>query len=166
MAGDDLAETKKGSSKNPKNSNESKLKQSNALCIICWTFRVWLRVPGEIDSFFEFVDLQNLQLSFSRRTRTLLDLTMWVPIRWFQFKRRIFLCICFISVIQFGTTPSLNSVFQPGKSLYTTVRELVENALDSAESISELPEVEVTMYVPYFLLIRYVSSGRRKCVDV
>lgn len=38
--------------------------------------------------------------------------------------------------------------FQPGKSLYTTVRELVENALDSAESISELPEVEVTMYVP------------------
>lgn len=41
--------------------------------------------------------------------------------------------------------------FQPGKSLYTTVRELVENALDSAESISELPEVEVTMYV----------SGRR-----
>lgn len=38
--------------------------------------------------------------------------------------------------------------FQPGKSLYTTVRELVENALDSSESISELPEVEVTMYVP------------------
>jgi hypothetical protein len=34
---------------------------------------------------------------------------------------------------------------QPGKSLYTTVRELVENALDSAESISELPEVEVTI---------------------
>ncbi|XLS92589.1 hypothetical protein HN51_068597, partial [Arachis hypogaea] len=26
----------------------------------------------------------------------------------------------------------------PGKSLYTTVRELVENSLDSAESISEL----------------------------
>ncbi|KAH0855144.1 LOW QUALITY PROTEIN: hypothetical protein HID58_020453, partial [Brassica napus] len=33
----------------------------------------------------------------------------------------------------------------PGKSLYTTVRELVENALDSSESISELPEVEVTI---------------------
>jgi DNA topoisomerase VI subunit B len=55
---------------------------------------------------------------------------------------------------------------QPGKSLYTTVRELVENALDSAESISELPEVEVTMYVPYFVLIRDVSSGRRNCVGV
>ena len=35
--------------------------------------------------------------------------------------------------------------FQPGKSLYTTVRELVENALDSAESISELPVVDITM---------------------
>lgn len=34
---------------------------------------------------------------------------------------------------------------QPGKSLYTTVRELVENSLDSSESISELPVVEVTM---------------------
>ncbi|KAM0009757.1 putative DNA topoisomerase (ATP-hydrolyzing) [Helianthus debilis subsp. tardiflorus] len=33
----------------------------------------------------------------------------------------------------------------PGKSLYTTVRELVENALDSAESIAELPLVEVTI---------------------
>ncbi|KAK2985671.1 hypothetical protein RJ640_026355 [Escallonia rubra] len=31
------------------------------------------------------------------------------------------------------------------KSLYTTVRELVENALDSAESISELPVVEITI---------------------
>lgn len=37
------------------------------------------------------------------------------------------------------------SEYQPGKSLYTTVRELVENALDSAESIAELPLVEVTM---------------------
>lgn len=44
--------------------------------------------------------------------------------------------------------------FQPGKSLYTTVRELVENALDSSESISELPEVEVTMYVPFLSHIR------------
>ena len=34
---------------------------------------------------------------------------------------------------------------QPGKSLYTTIRELVENALDSAESISELPHIEITM---------------------
>lgn len=36
---------------------------------------------------------------------------------------------------------------QPGKCLYTTVRELVENALDSAEAIAELPIIEITMYV-------------------
>jgi DNA topoisomerase-6 subunit B len=34
---------------------------------------------------------------------------------------------------------------QPGKSLYTTVREFVENSLDSAEDIGELPQVELTM---------------------
>lgn len=34
---------------------------------------------------------------------------------------------------------------QPGKCLYTTIRELVENALDSAESISELPIIEIAM---------------------
>ena len=34
---------------------------------------------------------------------------------------------------------------QPGKGLYTTVRELVENALDSAESISTLPEISIVM---------------------
>nr|KAJ0226939.1 hypothetical protein LSAT_V11C100044210 [Lactuca sativa] len=34
---------------------------------------------------------------------------------------------------------------KPGKSLDSTVRELVENALDSAESIGELPLVEITM---------------------
>ncbi|CAI9278168.1 unnamed protein product [Lactuca saligna] len=34
----------------------------------------------------------------------------------------------------------------PGKSLYNTVRELVENALDSAESIGELPLVEITIW--------------------
>jgi hypothetical protein len=41
-----------------------------------------------------------------------------------------------------STTP------QPGKCLYTTVRELVENALDSAESISRLPEISLTMCAP------------------
>ncbi|ONK62882.1 uncharacterized protein A4U43_C07F9110 [Asparagus officinalis] len=34
---------------------------------------------------------------------------------------------------------------KPGKSLCTTVRELVENSLDSAESISELPIIAITM---------------------
>ena len=32
-----------------------------------------------------------------------------------------------------------------GKSLYTTIRELVENGLDAAESIGSLPEVNVTV---------------------
>lgn len=34
---------------------------------------------------------------------------------------------------------------QAGKCLYTTIRELVENALDSAESISVLPVIDITM---------------------
>ena len=33
----------------------------------------------------------------------------------------------------------------PGKSLYTTVREFVENSLDAAESIQILPDVKVTI---------------------
>ncbi|GKD53418.1 DNA topoisomerase 6 subunit B [Tanacetum coccineum] len=37
------------------------------------------------------------------------------------------------------------SDYQPRKYLYTTVRELVENSLDSSESIAELPFVEVTI---------------------
>lgn len=36
-------------------------------------------------------------------------------------------------------------LLQPGKCLYTTIRELVENALDSAESIKVLPDIEITM---------------------
>jgi DNA topoisomerase VI subunit B len=32
---------------------------------------------------------------------------------------------------------------QPGKSLFTTIRELVENSLDAAESIHAFPEVFV-----------------------
>lgn len=32
---------------------------------------------------------------------------------------------------------------QPGKCLYTTIRELVENSLDSAESISMLPDIDI-----------------------
>lgn len=33
----------------------------------------------------------------------------------------------------------------PGKCLYTTIRELVENALDAAESISQLPDIDITV---------------------
>lgn len=34
---------------------------------------------------------------------------------------------------------------QAGKSLYTTIRELVENSLDAAESIGALPLVALTI---------------------
>ncbi|XP_054812104.1 DNA topoisomerase 6 subunit B isoform X3 [Prosopis cineraria] len=40
-------------------------------------------------------------------------------------------------------SPDRRAHNSPGKCLYTTVRELVENSLDSAESISELPVVEI-----------------------
>ena len=33
----------------------------------------------------------------------------------------------------------------PGKSLYTTIREFVENSLDAAESIQSLPDITVTV---------------------
>jgi DNA topoisomerase VI subunit B len=36
---------------------------------------------------------------------------------------------------------------QPGRCLYTTVRELVENSLDAAESIGMLPDIDVEMCV-------------------
>lgn len=45
----------------------------------------------------------------------------------------------------FAENKNIAGFDNPGKSLYTTVRELVENALDSSESISELPAVEVTI---------------------
>ena len=34
---------------------------------------------------------------------------------------------------------------QPGKSLYTTIREFVENSLDAAESINSLPEITISI---------------------
>lgn len=36
-------------------------------------------------------------------------------------------------------------MWQAGKSLYTTIRELVENSLDAAESIGALPLVSLTV---------------------
>lgn len=45
----------------------------------------------------------------------------------------------------FAENKNIAGFDNPGKSLYTTVRELVENALDSAESISELPDIEITI---------------------
>ncbi|KAG9156217.1 hypothetical protein Leryth_021623 [Lithospermum erythrorhizon] len=45
----------------------------------------------------------------------------------------------------FADNKNISGFDNPGKCLYTTVRELVENALDSAESISELPVVEIVI---------------------
>ncbi|XVE60067.1 hypothetical protein DITRI_Ditri05aG0096600 [Diplodiscus trichospermus] len=45
----------------------------------------------------------------------------------------------------FAENKNIAGFDNPGKCLYTTVRELVENALDSAESISELPVVDITI---------------------
>ncbi|XP_078438414.1 topoisomerase 6 subunit B isoform X2 [Wolffia australiana] len=45
----------------------------------------------------------------------------------------------------FAENKNIAGFDNPGKSLYTTMRELVENALDSAESISVLPEIEITI---------------------
>ena len=39
------------------------------------------------------------------------------------------------------------ALLQPGKCLYTSVRELVENSLDAAESIGQLPDIAITMWV-------------------
>ncbi|XP_077210440.1 topoisomerase 6 subunit B [Tasmannia lanceolata] len=45
----------------------------------------------------------------------------------------------------FAENKNIAGFDNPGKSLYTTVRELVENSLDSAESISDLPAIEITI---------------------
>ncbi|KAJ4755073.1 DNA topoisomerase 6 subunit B [Rhynchospora pubera] len=45
----------------------------------------------------------------------------------------------------FAENKNIAGFDNPGKSLYTTVREFVENSLDSAESISELPSIEVAI---------------------
>jgi DNA topoisomerase-6 subunit B len=45
----------------------------------------------------------------------------------------------------FADNKNIAGFDNPGKCLYTTVRELVENSLDSAESINQLPNVEITI---------------------
>ena len=42
---------------------------------------------------------------------------------------------------------------QPGKSLYTTVREFIENSLDAAEDAGHLPSIEIEMYVSVMIFI-------------
>eukprot|EP00889_Picochlorum_renovo_P003283 jgi/Picre1/30313/NNA_005677.t1 len=45
----------------------------------------------------------------------------------------------------FADNKNIAGFDNPGKCLYTTIRELVENSLDSAESISVLPDIEITV---------------------
>ncbi|EIE26704.1 hypothetical protein COCSUDRAFT_11853 [Coccomyxa subellipsoidea C-169] len=45
----------------------------------------------------------------------------------------------------FAENKNIAGFDNPGKCLYTTVRELVENSLDAAESSGNLPDVEVTI---------------------
>ncbi|KAG7673745.1 hypothetical protein Ndes2437B_g01910 [Nannochloris sp. 'desiccata'] len=52
----------------------------------------------------------------------------------------------------FAENKNIAGFDNPGKCLYTTIRELVENSLDSAESISQLPEIEIT--------VEEISQGR------
>ncbi|RYR59667.1 hypothetical protein Ahy_A05g025575 [Arachis hypogaea] len=49
----------------------------------------------------------------------------------------VFVQICRISPKFFAENKNIAGFDNPGKSLYTTVRELVENSLDSAEEIKK-----------------------------
>lgn len=55
----------------------------------------------------------------------------------------------FPKVLEHGSLTILpirvSNFIQAGKSLYTTIRELVENSLDAAESIGVLPLVSLTV---------------------
>jgi hypothetical protein len=55
---------------------------------------------------------------------------------------------------------------QPGKSLYTTLRELIENGLDAAEAIGELPDLEITIEeLSLKTLNKEMGIGNRERVD-
>lgn len=82
-------------------------------------------------------------------TRTSPDSTMWVSLGVSQGPHEV--CMACAACTAFTCAHELASYClpdpQPGKCLYTTIRELVENALDSAESISNLPVIDITMLV-------------------
>ena len=52
---------------------------------------------------------------------------------------------CHYQSVHWGNTSACSACAQPGKCLYTTVRELVENSLDAAEDAGSLPEIDITM---------------------
>ena len=45
----------------------------------------------------------------------------------------------------FAENQNIAGFDNPGKSLYTTVREFVENSLDAAESIRALPDIQLSI---------------------
>ena len=53
--------------------------------------------------------------------------------------------VCLVQAVTKRGAEILHCLLQPGKCLYTSVRELVENSLDAAESIGQLPEIGITM---------------------
>ena len=46
----------------------------------------------------------------------------------------------------FSENKNIASFDNPGKSLYTTIRELVENSLDACEAAGVLPDIEITLH--------------------
>ena len=46
----------------------------------------------------------------------------------------------------FSENKNIAGFDNPGKSLYTTIRELVENSLDACEAAGVLPDIEVTLH--------------------
>ena len=70
----------------------------------------------------------------------------------------------------FAENQSIAGFDNPGKSLYTTLRELIENSLDACESVNVLPDITVTieeMTQAQFNKMRGVptSPGRKKKID-
>ena len=45
----------------------------------------------------------------------------------------------------FSENQNIAGFDNPGKSLYTTIREFVENSLDASEAIGVLPEIELSV---------------------
>ena len=45
----------------------------------------------------------------------------------------------------FSENKNIAGFDNPGKSLYTTIRELVENSLDACESVETLPNIDISL---------------------
>lgn len=66
----------------------------------------------------------------------------------------------------FAENKNIAGFDNPGKSLYTTVRELVENALDAAEALPTLPDIAVNIErIPAVRFRKLVGVDQRERVD-